>query len=95
MTILVSSGPNLVQVPSVIGLDQDAADTQLRDAGLMPHFEKQESDAPEGQVIEQSPSAGSSVRKDTTVTVVVSNGARRRCRPERGRRVAGRGERAT
>jgi beta-lactam-binding protein with PASTA domain/tRNA A-37 threonylcarbamoyl transferase component Bud32 len=74
VTIRVSSGPNLVKVPSVIGLDQDTADTQIRDAGLKPHFQKQESSQPKGQVIDQSPSGGSSVRRNSTVTVVVSSG---------------------
>jgi eukaryotic-like serine/threonine-protein kinase len=74
VTILVSNGPNLVQVPSVVGLDQDTADTQLRDAGLRPHFQKQESSQAKGQVIDQSPSAGTDVRRKSTVTVVVSSG---------------------
>jgi serine/threonine-protein kinase len=74
VTIIVSNGPNLVQVPSVVGLSQDAADTQLRDAGLKPHFQKQESSQAKGQVIDQSPDAGSSQRKGSTVTVVVSKG---------------------
>ena len=74
VTILVSTGPNLVQVPSVVGLSQDTADTQIRDAGLKPHFQKQESSQAKGQVIGQSPSGGSSVRRGSSVTVVVSKG---------------------
>jgi beta-lactam-binding protein with PASTA domain/tRNA A-37 threonylcarbamoyl transferase component Bud32 len=74
VTISVSSGPNLVQVPSVVGLNQDTADTQIRDAGLKPHFQKQESSQAQGQVIDQSPSGGTSVRRGTSVTVVVSKG---------------------
>jgi beta-lactam-binding protein with PASTA domain len=74
VTIQVSNGPNLVQVPSVVGLNKDAADNQIRDAGLRPHFQKQESTQPEGQVIDQSPAAGSDARRNSTVTVVVSSG---------------------
>ncbi len=70
----ISSGPKAVLVPSVIGSQQDAADTQIRDAGLIPDFENRDSGAPAGQVIAQDPSAGTSVSKHTTVTVVVSNG---------------------
>jgi serine/threonine-protein kinase len=70
----ISSGPKAVLVPSVIGSQQDAADTQIRDAGLIPDFENRDSDAPAGQVIAQDPSAGTSVSKHTAVTVVVSNG---------------------
>ena len=74
ITLLVSSGPKLAQVPSVIGSQQDAADTQIRDAGLIPNFENRDSDAPAGQVIAQDPAAGTTVKKHTAVTIVVSNG---------------------
>jgi beta-lactam-binding protein with PASTA domain/tRNA A-37 threonylcarbamoyl transferase component Bud32 len=74
VTIQVSSGPNLVQVPSVVGLDQGTADAQIRDAGLRPHFRKQESTEPEGRVIDQSPDGGSSVRRGSPVTVILSGG---------------------
>jgi beta-lactam-binding protein with PASTA domain/tRNA A-37 threonylcarbamoyl transferase component Bud32 len=74
VTLHVSSGPNLVEVPSVVGLDKGAAETQIRDAGLKAHFQKQESTQPAGQVIDQSPAAGTSVRRNSTVTVVVSSG---------------------
>jgi beta-lactam-binding protein with PASTA domain/tRNA A-37 threonylcarbamoyl transferase component Bud32 len=74
VTLQVSSGPNLVEVPSVVGLDKGAADTQIRDAGLKPHFQKQESTQPAGQVIDQSPAGGSTVRRNSTVTVIVSSG---------------------
>jgi serine/threonine-protein kinase len=75
ITLLVSTGPKLVQVPSVIGQQQDAADTAIRDAGLIPDFENRDSDAPVGEVIAQNPGAGSTVKQHTRVTVVVSNGA--------------------
>ncbi len=72
--LLVSSGARLVEVPSVIGMEQDVAETQIRNAGLIPNFENRDSDAPAGQVIAQDPGGGSSVKQHTTVTVVVSNG---------------------
>src|SRR5439155_20580381 len=75
ITLLLSTGARQVQVPSVIGQQQDAADTAIRDAGLIPHFENRDSDAPVGEVIGQNPGAGSTVKRHTTVTVVVSNGA--------------------
>ena len=74
ITLLLSTGPKLVEVPLVIGKQQDAADAQLRDAGLIPNFESRDSDAPAGQVIAQTPGAGSTVKRHATVTVVVSNG---------------------
>jgi serine/threonine-protein kinase len=75
ITLLVSNGPKLVQVPSVIGEQEDVADTQLRDVGLIPDFVERNSDEPPGEVILQHPTAGSTVKERTRVTVVVSNGA--------------------
>ena len=75
MTLLISSGAKLVEVPSVVGLQQDLAESALRDAGLIPDIEQRDSDEPEGEVIAQDPAGGSTVKKHTTVTVVVSTGA--------------------
>jgi beta-lactam-binding protein with PASTA domain/tRNA A-37 threonylcarbamoyl transferase component Bud32 len=75
VTLVISSGPKLVQVPSVIGQQQDLAESAIRGEGLIPDVEQRDSDEPEGQVIAQDPAAGSTVRKHTTVTVVVSTGA--------------------
>jgi serine/threonine-protein kinase len=75
VTLLISSGPKLVEVPSVIGQQQDLAESQLRGDGLIPDVELRDSDAPEGQVIAQDPAAGSTVKKHTAVTIVVSTGA--------------------
>jgi serine/threonine-protein kinase len=77
VTIQVSSGPRLVSVPSVVGLDQGTADARIRDAGLLPRFQRQESSQPDGQVIDQSPDPGSSARRHTAVTVIVSSGIAR------------------
>jgi serine/threonine-protein kinase len=74
VTIQVSRGPRLAQVPSVVGMSQAEAAGQIRDAGLVPRFERQESTEPEGQVIDQTPAAGTSVRKGSDVTVTVSSG---------------------
>jgi eukaryotic-like serine/threonine-protein kinase len=74
VTVLVSRGPRRVQVPSVIGEQQDLADGQITRAGLITDFASRDSDAPAGQVIAQDPAAGTTVRQHTTVTVVVSNG---------------------
>ncbi len=75
VTLLISSGPKLVEVPSVIGQQQDLAESQLRAEGLIPDIEQRDSDEPEGQVIAQDPAAGSTVKKHTAVTIVVSTGA--------------------
>ena len=74
ITLLISTGAKLVQVPSVLGQQQDIADTAIRNAGLIPNFEQRSSDAPEGEVIAQNPGGGSTVKRHTTVTIVVSSG---------------------
>ena len=55
---------------------------QIRSRGLEPSVTEEESAEPEGQVIRQSPSAGSQVEPGSTVSIVVSKGEeeRRRCR---------------
>jgi serine/threonine-protein kinase len=75
VTLVISSGARPVEVPSVIGLQQDLAESALRGEGLIPNFETRDSDEPEGQVIAQDPAAGSTVKRHTAVTVVVSTGA--------------------
>ena len=75
VTLVISSGAKQVQVPPVLGLQQDLAESALRNAGLIPDIEQRDSDEPEGQVIAQDPAGGSTVKKHTTVTVVVSSGA--------------------
>jgi beta-lactam-binding protein with PASTA domain/predicted Ser/Thr protein kinase len=72
--LLISTGARRVQVPAVIGLQQDVADTRIRDAGLIPDLESRDSSAPAGQVIAQDPAPGTTVATHTAVTVVVSNG---------------------
>ena len=75
VTLVISSGAKLVEVPSWSAFSRTLAESALRDAGLIPDIEQRDSDEPEGQVIDQDPAAGSTVKKHTTVTVVVSTGA--------------------
>jgi eukaryotic-like serine/threonine-protein kinase len=75
VTLVISNGARVVQVPSVVGQQQDLAESALRGEGLIPDIEQRDSDEPEGQVIAQHPAAGSTVKRHTTVTVVVSTGA--------------------
>ena len=74
ITLLISTGRRSVAVPSVIGLQQDVATSQMRRAGLIPNLEARQSDAPQGQVIAQVPAGGTTVKQHSTVTVVFSNG---------------------
>jgi beta-lactam-binding protein with PASTA domain/tRNA A-37 threonylcarbamoyl transferase component Bud32 len=72
--LLVSSGPEQVDVPDVVGVSSESAQAQLDDAGLRVAVSEQESEEPEGQVVAQDPGAGTSVDTGTTVTITVSTG---------------------
>jgi eukaryotic-like serine/threonine-protein kinase len=72
--LFISSGPELVAVPSVIGLSRDSAEAQISDAGMVPAVQEIESEEPEGEVIGQDPSAGTELRRGSTVTITVSTG---------------------
>jgi eukaryotic-like serine/threonine-protein kinase len=72
--LFISSGPELVAVPSVIGLSRDSAEAQISEAGMVPAVQEQESPEPEGEVIGQDPSAGTELRRGSTVTITVSTG---------------------
>ncbi|HEX6654209.1 MAG TPA: Stk1 family PASTA domain-containing Ser/Thr kinase [Thermoleophilaceae bacterium] len=73
--LLVSQGPEQVSVPDVTGLSRDSAESRLRAAHLTVEVDEQDSeDVPEGDVISQSPTAGSDVARNSTVTITVSTG---------------------
>ncbi len=62
-------------VPSVVGYSETTATSALNNAGLVPKSTYEYSnDVPKGEVISQSPVAGSSVEDGSDVTLVVSNG---------------------
>jgi serine/threonine-protein kinase len=71
--LLVSTGPEQVGVPSVIGKQRDDAENILRDAGFKVQIN--EVDAPDeqqGTVLDQNPGAGAKVDPGTTVTLTVA-----------------------
>jgi beta-lactam-binding protein with PASTA domain len=72
--LLVSSGPEQVTVPDVVGLSQTSAEARLEDEGLTVSVEEAESDEPEGEVISQSPAGGTTVDAGSSVTISVSVG---------------------
>jgi eukaryotic-like serine/threonine-protein kinase len=72
--LLVSRGPEQVTVPDVTGLSRESAEARLRDDGFSVAVEEQESDETEGDVISQSPAAGTGVARGETVTITVSTG---------------------
>ncbi|HET7454593.1 MAG TPA: PASTA domain-containing protein [Solirubrobacterales bacterium] len=74
VTIFVSQGPKLAKVPVLVGVQREVAVQRLSARGLSPSVSEEESSSPKGQVIRQSPSAGTQVEPGATVTLVVSGG---------------------
>jgi serine/threonine-protein kinase len=74
VTLFVSSGPKLAKVPVLVGSQRRLAVQQIRGRGLTPSVSEEEDDAPAGEVISQSPSAGREVDPGSTVSIVVSAG---------------------
>jgi serine/threonine-protein kinase len=74
VTLFVSRGPKLTKVPALVGSQRGAAVERLRGRGLQPSVSEEESSSPKGQVISQSPDAGSEVEAGSTVSIVVSSG---------------------
>lgn len=75
VTVNLSSGAGEIDVPSVVGLDKDAATEKLKEAGFKVSTEYEYSDdVPEGDVISQTPDGKSKAKKNDTVTIVVSRG---------------------
>jgi eukaryotic-like serine/threonine-protein kinase len=72
--LLVSDGPERVAVPAVTGLSRESAEARLRDEGFGVAVTEQESDESEGDVISQSPAAGTELTRGETVTITVSTG---------------------
>jgi eukaryotic-like serine/threonine-protein kinase len=74
VSLFVSAGPKLAKVPVLVGSQRRLAVQQIRGRGLSPSVSEEESGSPAGEVISQSPSAGSEVEPGSTVAIVVSSG---------------------
>jgi eukaryotic-like serine/threonine-protein kinase len=74
VTIFSSAGPPKTKVPSVVGEPLDQALADLRQANLTWKLVHVDNDAPQGQVISQTPKAGASIDQSSRVTLKVSNG---------------------
>lgn len=76
ITVYVSSGKNTVAVPSLVGLDEAAAQAMLTSAKLTLGTITQSNSASvgEGKVISSDPSLNTQIAEGTAVNLVVSNG---------------------
>ena len=74
ITMYVSSGVKQVAVPPLVGLTLAAAAQRIAAKGLEYNSTEEESDRPAGEVISQSPDAGTKVDPGSTIEMVVSSG---------------------
>jgi serine/threonine-protein kinase len=74
VTLRVSSGPRLSTVPVLVGTNRGEAVQRIRGRGLVPQVSEEPASAAAGEVIRQSPSAGSELPRGSSVSIVVSEG---------------------
>ncbi|HET6571830.1 MAG TPA: PASTA domain-containing protein [Solirubrobacterales bacterium] len=72
--LVVSKGRKLSRVPVLVGTQRSVAVQQIRGRGFSPGVEEEESAKPAGEVIRQSPSAGTKLPAGSSVGIVVSTG---------------------
>ena len=73
---VVSKGPEEVAVPELIGRTKERAIEKLKNAELNVEVKEDYSDKPVGEVIDCVPIEGSKVKPGTTITIVISKGAK-------------------
>ncbi len=71
------AAPTRVEIPSLVGLSVSSARSRLRVAGLRSRVTEIEDSAPKGEVIDQSPGAGTRADRNGLVTLTVSSGPAR------------------
>ncbi|HAT1276456.1 Stk1 family PASTA domain-containing Ser/Thr kinase [Corynebacterium striatum] len=76
VTLTVSSGDEITDVPDLSGMTLEEAGKALSDAGLSLNdkIEETNDDAPAGQIVSQNPAGGSQLSKGSKVKVTVSKG---------------------
>jgi serine/threonine-protein kinase len=74
VTIFSSLGPPKSDVPSVVGEPLDQALSDVKAANLKSKVTRVDNNAPQDQVVAQSPKAGAKVDQSSTVTLKVSKG---------------------
>jgi beta-lactam-binding protein with PASTA domain len=76
VNLVISSGPQIVTVPNVVGLTQDAATTAITAAKLTVGTITQQTSNTVviGNIISQDPASGSSAAQGSPVNLVISSG---------------------
>jgi beta-lactam-binding protein with PASTA domain/tRNA A-37 threonylcarbamoyl transferase component Bud32 len=73
--VTISKGPDMAQVPNLVGLSAAGAQDALTKVGLkLGETQEAFSSQPKGKIAEQNPPAAAQVPKGTRVTIVVSRG---------------------
>jgi len=72
--VVISQGPQLIEVPTLIGRSLGEAEAELQARALVPDTRQKWSEQPRGVVIEQDPPAGSPVKAGSVVQLVISSG---------------------
>ncbi|HEV2768950.1 MAG TPA: PASTA domain-containing protein [Solirubrobacteraceae bacterium] len=72
VTMVVSSGPELAAVPSVVGDLRAQATSELQAAGFQVGVQEAPSDSEPGTVIDQTPGGGERAATGSTVTITVA-----------------------
>jgi serine/threonine-protein kinase len=65
--------PGFVLMPNVEGMDEKEARKTLEDAGFKVSIEREEAPGRKGQVIDQNPAAGDTVRPERTVRITIGS----------------------
>jgi len=76
VALVVGSGPQLVPVPQVVGLDSASAQGNLKQLQFTTAVQNADSVVAQGKVIAQNPAAGGSAPLGSSVTLTVSRGNR-------------------
>ncbi len=71
VTLIVSKGPETVEVPNVIGQDEDAAKEALESAGFSVQTVREPTNQPPGKVFKMSPKPGTQRPKGSVVKIYV------------------------
>ena len=69
-------------VPAVVGMRQDRAEAEIREAQFEPESRREDSAKPRDVVVSQNPEAGTDLEEGEQVTIVVSNGPPRETVPD-------------
>ncbi|TDC73446.1 Stk1 family PASTA domain-containing Ser/Thr kinase [Streptomyces hainanensis] len=73
VTLIISEGPEAVEVPDVVGDDLEDAQAELEEAGFTVETEEEESTEEDpGTVLDQDPSGGQEAEPDSVVTLTVA-----------------------